>query len=532
MGQQAIQEDDMKLRILVSCAVCVAIVGSTAVAEDDVTRTTDVDMTNPSMQLYKMITDADPEGEYYPEAFAEVHAPEGGLTPGFNVQLGELQESSPVKWTTMVDPSDGVRKTSYSIGTTSCNFGTMILPWQETTPFHPVIGQNFYRLKDGRIEQIGQSWLKHGFCALQGGACVTETGGCASCGGGCPSCLGVGCSDPYSGPRNGGQFRLGPRSEVNASTGVFPYPFSAPPALNGLSRRIVVEVDDLDPADNPGALYFAEGQYVHQLDSQDQNDLDNVSYRQMWVNSGSDAGGYDLLYAPSFAGPFSQTQRRQPAIQAWQDFDAGVELEFIDIAGDGRIAIAHKASENDDGTWHYEYAIYNMNSHRSVGSFSVPAPAGAGVSNIGFHDIDSHSGEPYSIADWPGSESGGSVSWATQTVGENPNANAIRWGTTYNFRFDANSAPVDAVATIGLFRAGSPGSVSVTVAAPGAPACGSFDADGDGDIDLTDFGNFQLCFTGSGGDASPGCCIHDSDDDDDVDLADFGNFQLAYTGPM
>jgi hypothetical protein len=59
------------------------------------------------------------------------------------------------------------------------------------------------------------------------------------------------------------------------------------------------------------------------------------------------------------------------------------------------------------------------------------------------------------------------------------------------------------------------------------------DCDGDGDVDLADFGNFQLCFTGpGGGPVSPDCTCTDFDNDDDVDLADFGEFQLVFTGPV
>jgi hypothetical protein len=61
-------------------------------------------------------------------------------------------------------------------------------------------------------------------------------------------------------------------------------------------------------------------------------------------------------------------------------------------------------------------------------------------------------------------------------------------------------------------------------------AFGDFDADGD--VDLIDFGQFQLCFTGPDGAAPMGCATADSDLDGDVDLIDFGAFQLVYTGAL
>jgi hypothetical protein len=60
-----------------------------------------------------------------------------------------------------------------------------------------------------------------------------------------------------------------------------------------------------------------------------------------------------------------------------------------------------------------------------------------------------------------------------------------------------------------------------------APTSG--DCDGDGDVDLVDFGQFQLCFTG-GTPVVPGCECADLDGDNDADLVDFGAFQLAFTG--
>ena len=85
-----------------------------------------------------------------------------------------------------------------AMATTSCNNGTTELNWfQLPNTDHPVIPQNLYRMSGGasnndRFEQIGQSWLKHAFTALQQNACGF---GCTSSGTG--TRLGVGCSDPY-----------------------------------------------------------------------------------------------------------------------------------------------------------------------------------------------------------------------------------------------------------------------------------------------------------------------------------------------
>src|SRR6266513_1961046 len=70
------------------------------------------------------------------------------------------------------------------IATTSCNNGNQALNWFALPQIdHPVIPQNLYRMSGGnneRFEQIGQSWLKHAFAALQGNACnFVCTPGCS-----------------------------------------------------------------------------------------------------------------------------------------------------------------------------------------------------------------------------------------------------------------------------------------------------------------------------------------------------------------
>ncbi len=62
------------------------------------------------------------------------------------------------------------------------------------------------------------------------------------------------------------------------------------------------------------------------------------------------------------------------------------------------------------------------------------------------------------------------------------------------------------------------------------------DADGDGDVDLTDFAQFQACFNGPNRPWPPTadpliCTCFDDDADSDVDLVDFGVFQTCFNGP-
>lgn len=366
--------------------------------------------------------------------------------------------------------------TAYSAATTSCNIGDEILDWVASTNIHPVIPQNLYRYKDGRLEQIGQSWLKHGFCALQQTLC----GPCQPAGGGCPPRLGIGCSDPYSSSLNGQQSNLGPRSEVNAATGFFPYPFSAPAAPAVVGRRLQVANVDLDPALNPGAEYFVEGMYVHPQDAEDGNDNNNASYRPVNVGSFS-GGGYNLSTTGS-------TRQMQPAIYAWQEVDPSVEIVPIDIEGDGRILLGYTVIDNGDGTWNYEYAIYNLNSNLSVGSLAMAVPDSFSTSDAGFSDCDSHSGEPYSNSDWSPRVTDGILSWSTVPVALNPDANAIRWNTMYNFWLTSDQPPVEGELSIGLFKNGA----SITMPSAFVPSIPSntclADLNNDGQVNGADLG--------------------------------------------
>jgi hypothetical protein len=332
--------------------------------------------------------------------------------------------------------------TGFSVATTSCNLGTCWAEWDGDTNAHPVIGQNMFRLKDGRFEQVGQSWVKHGFFALSqdfcSDSCVSDPTG---------THLGVNCSDPYSASLNGDQARLGPRSEINATTGAYPFPFSTQGSTgNSIYKRLQVHNTDLDPALNPGASYFVEGQYVAADDALSGNAANNNSYRPV------DVTGSGTSFDISLTG---STVQHAAAVQAWAAQDPGVHGASVQVIDDGLFLVYSKATDLGGGLWNYEYAVQNLTSHRAAGSFEVPLPPGALVQNIGFHDVDYHSGEPYDGTDWTGQvvtdPAGDMVSWSTTPFGTDPNANALRWGTLYNFRFDADVPPVTGNVSVGLF---------------------------------------------------------------------------------
>lgn len=376
---------------------------------------------------------------------------------------------------------------AYSFATTSCNIGTQNLSWIQNTNVHPVIPQNLYRVKDGVLEQIGMSWLKHGFCALQETLC----GSCTPAGGGCANALGVGCSDPYSADLNGNQGLLGPRYQVNASTGVFPYPVTGVPAAAlTIGRRCQVATADLNPALNAGATYFVECMYIHPQDAASGNDNNNASYRRVLVSSNTTSGAHQL----SLTGA---TVQMKCAIDAWKTIVPAVTVVPVD-GPDGRFVVGYNVTDNGNGTWHYEYAVFNMNSDASIGSVSIPVGVGVSVTNQGFKDVNYHSGEPYSGTDWAMAVSGGNATWNTQTFAQNANANALRWGTTYNFRFDAAAPPVAGTVTLGQFKVA--GDITFTGMVPGTPAVIG-DLNGDGVVNGADLGMLLAAWATAGGPA-------------------------------
>jgi hypothetical protein len=401
------------------------------------------------------------------------------LVPGPDVIVGDVEDVA------QFDAPVGTQ-VGLAIGTDSCNNGDQPINWFALPDNdHPLVPQNLYRMSGGtnndeRFEQIGQSWMKHTFLALEDFVCGNcNTSGCQTGSHLCP-----GCSDPYVSGLNGDQNSIGSRAWVNPFTGDFPGGIdeNGQPTANdhighvhdGVSHRILVETSDLVPANNVGATYFGEAAYLSpheytwcQSHPGQCNMFNNYSYRQFSVT-----GGPTFFNFP----PVSSTIRMQPAIQAWAATGATIQQVEPDPGNDGVLFVGYKVTGPNAGVWHYDYAVFNMNLDRAIQSFEVVFPGfPPDLSNVGFHAPPQHPGwahdgtvgdAGYSSTPWAFTVNGpppfaNSAVWNCETFAQNPNANAIRWGTLYNFRFDSSAPPAATTANIGFFKTGSPATVNV-----------------------------------------------------------------------
>jgi len=281
-----------------------------------------------------------------------------------------------------------------------------------------------------------------------------------------------------------------------------------PSAPTTIGRRLQINGNDLNPTLNAGATYYFEAQYIHQQDATAGNKNNNASHIKFTVGSLA-SGAYTL----PLSGP---TVQLKPAIEAWPSVDSNASITTMDVPNDGRFYAGVSVRSNGNGTWRYEYAVHNLNSDRSGRSFSVPIPTGVTVTNVGFKDINYHSGDPFAATDWTSSVSGGAVTWTGGTYSTSTTSNALRFATMYNFWFDASTAPSASTVTLGLFKpgpTGAPTSVSATLKGPSAAAVPG-DLDGDGLVNGTDLAILLGNWGGTG--------AGDVDGDGVVDANDLG----------
>ena len=369
---------------------------------------------------------------------------------------------------------------AFAFGTESCNIGDEELYWNSGTANKPVIGQHLYRIKDGMLEQLGQGWLKNGFYALSDNLCGC---GCAGTDG---SMLGVGCSDLYSSGLNGSQSGMSPKYEVNAFTGVYPYPGTDLNTTgNGIYKRVQVDISELDPSQNGGGIYFVEAQYVSPDDAAAGNAYNNTSCVQ---GSVSGSGSSWDININSY-----DTMREITAVEAWATFDSEVYVSDFFVENEGRVLVGSRVIDLGGGVYQYVYAVQNQNSDRCISSFTIPVDPSGSYYDFTFNDVDYHSGSPVDGTDWSASVSGSSITWdCPETYSQNVWANAIRWGTAYTFSFKTTVTSQAASIELGVFK----------------PATGGSNA-------MEAYG-VALTPTGSGGGGGGDCNNNGVDDEDDI----------------
>lgn len=329
---------------------------------------------------------------------------------------------------------DGNGTNAYSFGTTLCNVGDEQLGWDPDTNGHPLISQTLYKLKDHQISQIGIGFVRHTTIPLAGNACGL---GCTPVG---FLALGAGCSDTSGVVINGSQGLMGPRTEVDPQNGFYPYPFtSINESGDSVYKRLQVSQSDIS---DPDALYFVETQVISRFETTLESRDNNMSYRQVLFSPGS-----------LNAVLIGQTYSEQPAMYAWRDHGNGIGVpdpEVIISSSikpdlDSTFLVGSRVEEHSEDHSIARYSVLNMNGEVGIRLFGVPnldCYPEAEIVSMAFsapqyHDDLDDQIDPASWTAFP-LEMYGFMHWAVDTFEENPNANAIRWGTMYNFSFEVN----------------------------------------------------------------------------------------------
>ncbi len=333
-----------------------------------------------------------------------------------------------------------------AMSTTSCNVGTENIPWfAPMDERHPVIAQQLYRLKDGRLEQIGVAWVKHGFLS-------TNSNGCGTCQNpGSGNWLGPHCSDTYGASLNGSRTYLGPRDEVNPFTGRWTcrgsyfagYQNDCVDRRGGSFNPVEHRLEVLDADLNvPGATFLFEAYYIS---ADDFDRYNNAAWRS--VNASWNGSNW------SFSGQSAQTQG--PVIMSWGD------MRNIAIPTDeGDAIVAVRVTDLGNGMYNYDYAVYVHTLDRQVRTFAVPIAPGTNVTNVTFRDIDQDANN-----NWVASVKPDRVEWIGPAFGSQ-NENPIKYGMLYNFRFDANRPPQNAYTGLGLHKPGTMNALEALSRAP------------------------------------------------------------------
>ena len=416
-----------------------------------------------------------------------------------------------------------------SMATTSCNVGSVDVEWFAAMfEDHPGIAMNLYRISGDRFEQIGQSWIKHGFFALSSSQCTP----CQNPSNG--TYLGVGCSDTYGFGNNSSRTWLGPRDEWNANAGTWEctgshFDGASPNCIRNhggsghgpIDHRLRVSDKLLG---NPGSDYYYEAFYL----VRDDNDIfNNAGYKPVtmsWTGSTWSFG----------SSGFSTPPIEGPAIQAYGDDRTHLQTN------EGELYVAWVVTDLGEDNWRYTYSVYNFTFDPAIRAIGIPVDDGFNLdltkAGMSFY-VDQEM--PYLSSNWNVTHENGMLVFATpNTHQDTPLANACRWGSTYSFWFECDAPPSGTAGSIMSLEVFDPASaitsLDAVVAGPQPPTpaclCGELAGPADGVVNLLDFSQLALCFSLSA--SSPGCECSDLNGDGLINLVDFGTLAILFSNPV
>jgi hypothetical protein len=228
-------------------------------------------------------------------------------------------------------------------------------------------------------------------------------------------------------------------------------------------HRLTATVADLS---TPGARYFYFAWYLVKADVDIFNSMGFREVTPTFSSSWSFPDAGDLIQgAPvdAWVDPLALgSDEAASIITECDDITAGDCDGHLQLSARATI-VAPEVAAFRGVSYRYEYALINLDYDRQIDTFSIPIPAGVNVTNVSFRDPDDDAGN-----DWVASIGANTISWDLP----NGESSGLRWGDLYNFGFEADVAPADVFAQLGVFEPGFPETLATATKgpSPAAPA--------------------------------------------------------------
>lgn len=318
---------------------------------------------------------------------------------------------------------------------------------------HPYLVWNMYKIDDGRIRMLGGSGVKHAFFTINVNCDL-------NCGSG--SVLWPGCEDVYAASTNDSPSSQGPRSEIEASVGIWTscnsfFDPDCDDAQEGSSgqwlNRLLVDPTEFQA---PGAEYFLDGWYVIQYDRDIWN---SMGYRTL--DPAPSSSGWLMNPGAFTQGPVIGEWVPEAATDPASDHDV-ITVDsstsgepYPDNMPEGHLRLLVKVTETEPGRYRYNYALQNYDFDRGLEAFRINIPVASQIFESAFFDIDDDAGNDWAItvAD-------------DHVLFEATAGNELDWFELFNFEIVTDAQPVNSPVTLELGADSSKPQIDVMTLGP------------------------------------------------------------------